>query len=126
MEKLKNDATLSQRTKLTPQDILHLLNLCLTTSQFIFNGTMYSAKDSGPIGLSLMVTVADIWMSHTLDQALKIASEKNFRHPKFLKKYVDDILAIFRRQPSTFNRSQSSGGFSCVPQPSPPPSPIHN
>ena len=101
VEKLKNDATLSQRTKLTPQDILHLLNLCLTTSQFIFNGTMYSAKDSGPIGLSLMVTVADIWMSHTLDQALKIASEKNFRHPKFLKKYVDDILAIFRRQPST-------------------------
>ena len=62
---------------------------------------MYSAKDSGPIGLSLMVTVADIWMSHTLDEALKIASEKNIRHPKLLKKYVDDILAIFRRQPLT-------------------------
>ena len=100
VEKLRNDSSLSQRTKLTPDDILQLLNLCLKTSQFIYNDTIYSAQDSGPIGLSLMVTVADIWMSHTLDEACKIAREKNVRQPKLLKKYVDDILAIFRRNPS--------------------------
>ena len=74
MEKVKNDDTLSQRTKLTPDDIETLLNLCLTTSQFVFDGTTYSANDSGPIGLSLMTTVADFWMTHTLEQASKIAT----------------------------------------------------
>ena len=101
INQLQNDDTLQQRTNLTPEDIKELLNLCLTTSQFTFDGTMYAAQDSGPIGLSLMVTIADIWMSHTLKTASSIAQQKNLRTPKFLKKYVDDILAIFRRQPST-------------------------
>ena len=75
-EKIRNDSTLSDRTKLEPADIKNLLLLCLTTSQFTFDGKMFSAQDSGPIGLSLMVTVADIWMSHTLEKATSIAQEK--------------------------------------------------
>ena len=84
-----------------PDDIENLLNLCLTTSQFVFNGTTYSANDSGSIGLSLMTTVADFWMTHTHEQASEIATRKNLCLPKFIKKYVDDIFAIFRRQPLT-------------------------
>ena len=57
---LLNDPTLSSRTSLTPDDINGLIQLCLSTSDFIYNGVHHTASDSGPIGLSLMVVVAEI------------------------------------------------------------------
>ena len=98
---VRDDPTLKERTKLTPDDIENLLKLCLTTSQFVFDGVTYSANDSGPIGLSLMTTISDFWMTHTLKEASNIATQNNLRLPKFIKKYVDDIFAIFRKQPLT-------------------------
>jgi hypothetical protein len=62
---LENDTTLSERNKLTPGDIKLLMELCLNSSQFVLDGKFYTAKDSGPIGLSLMVTISDIWITYT-------------------------------------------------------------
>ena len=98
-QKLEQDNSLPDCTKLNIDDICELLHLCLSTSQYIYNNTVYTAKDSGPIGLSLMVTISDIWMSFTIDEALKITRQKGFQTPSFLKKYGDDFIAKFRAQP---------------------------
>ena len=78
---LLNDPTLSSRTSLTPDDITNLIQLCLSTSNFVYDDVHHTATDSGPIGLSLMVVVAEIWMNHTIKEAIKIAE---FANPKDL------------------------------------------
>ena len=38
-ERLREDASLGQRTSLPVEDIIHLLSFCLKTTQFTYNGT---------------------------------------------------------------------------------------
>ena len=78
-QQLKNDETLKDRTNLTPDDTAELTNLCLETTDFIYNKRHHTTNDSGPIGLNLMVYIAQIWMIHTIKQAVKLAEEKNIR-----------------------------------------------
>ena len=40
-ERLREDASLGQRTSLPVEDIIHLLSFCLKTTQFAYNGTHY-------------------------------------------------------------------------------------
>ena len=40
-ERLREDASLGQRTSLPVEDIIHLLSFCLITTQFAYNGTYY-------------------------------------------------------------------------------------
>ena len=85
---LKNDQNLSRRTKLSPEEIIDLSSLCLSSSDFIYNDRHNSTKDSGPIGLSLMVTVSQIWMIYTMDNAIPIATEKGYAIPRHLSIYI--------------------------------------
>jgi hypothetical protein len=48
--KLDADATLSTRTKLTPEDICKLLYLCLSSSDFILMGNTTPPKTAGQLG----------------------------------------------------------------------------
>ena len=89
-EKLTSDPTLKRRTNLLPNDISSLLKLCLETTDFTFNDRHHTTNDSGPIGLSLMVTISQIWMIHTIESAIKIAKNKNVAVPENLHVYIDD------------------------------------
>ena len=40
-ERLREDASLRQRTSLPVEDIIHPLSFCLKTTQFAYNGTYY-------------------------------------------------------------------------------------
>ena len=40
-ERLREDASLEQRTSLPVEDIIHLLSFCLKTTQLAYNGTYY-------------------------------------------------------------------------------------
>ena len=40
-ERLREDASLGQRTSLPVEDIIHLLSFCLKTTQLAYNGTYY-------------------------------------------------------------------------------------
>ncbi len=53
LDLLESDDTLYQRTKLTPYDIVDLIAICLSSSDFVNNERHHTTKDSGPIGLSL-------------------------------------------------------------------------
>ena len=71
LTKLEEDATLSKRMSLSPCDVIDLVGLCLSSSDFVYDNRHHTTEDSGPIGLSLMVTISQIWMSFTIEKALK-------------------------------------------------------
>ena len=99
LELLENDPSLPQRTLLTPYDIVDLITICLSTSDFVYDGRHHTTKDSGPIGLSLMVTVSQLWMVHTMEEAIKIARQRNYTIPRNITTYIDDCWCTVNRPP---------------------------
>ena len=99
-QRLTADSTLSSRIPLTPNEIVDLVKLCFSTSDFIYDGVHHTAEDSGPIGLSLMVDIAKVWMDHTLQEATKIAIQKEIAVPRNMCVYIDDSFGILRQNAS--------------------------
>lgn len=97
-ELLDEDDTLSSRTKLDPQDVIDLCDLCLSSSNFIYDGRHHTTNDSGPIGLSLMVTVSQLWMNHTIDMGilLKRESALSLRISRFMLMIVGPLFSTHR------------------------------
>ena len=79
---LKNDPNLHLRTKMSPEEICELISLCLSSSNFIYNDRHHTQEDSGPIGLSLMVTVSQVWMLDTMGKSITIAKAKKTPFPR--------------------------------------------
>ena len=59
---LRTDPSLEQRTKLTVDDIQQLMELCLSKCYFLWNEKIYLLKNSAPIGLALMVVMAESFL----------------------------------------------------------------
>jgi hypothetical protein len=87
-----------KRTRLAPEEIADLLSLCLESSDFTYNNRHHTTNDSGPIGLSLMVTTSQIWMIHSMESAIEKAKEKNIPTPQYTKLYMDDCFCAMRKQ----------------------------
>ena len=113
LELLENDRTLQMRTKLSPYDIIDLADICLSTSNFLYDERHHTTEQSGPIGLSLMVTISVIWMDFTMKSAIKIAKSRRIATPRILFTYVDDCFATIIDPPprpglrSTTNNAQN-------------------
>ena len=95
-ELLSNDTTLANRTKLSSGEICDLISLCLSLSNFIYNERHHTQKDSGPIGLSLMVTVSQIWMLTTMQKAIKEAKKRRNSIARHIFIYMDDCWCIMQ------------------------------
>ena len=95
-DQLRSDNSLSSRTRLSTDEICDLVHLCLEQTDFTFDDRHHTAKDSGPIGLSLMVTVAQMWMIHTLTKAMELAEERNLPRPGLLQIYMDDCWVVMK------------------------------
>ena len=93
---LSNDDELRNRTKLQTNEIKSLIELCLSKCYFLWNDTMYELENSGPIGLSLMVVMAESFLQHIEKRAVSIALHNNppINLKSFLR-YVDDSHARF-------------------------------
>ena len=83
---------ISARTKLNVDDIERLLRLCLSKCYFLWDSKIFVIEDAGPIGLSLMVTMAEAYLQHLEAKALSQAV--NCR-PKTFRRYVDDSHVRF-------------------------------
>jgi hypothetical protein len=70
---------------------------CLSSTGFMYDNRHHTATDSGPIGLSIMVPIAEIWMAHTVRSAIVLAQEKNFAIPRNVNVYMDDSFNIIRQ-----------------------------
>ena len=67
---LKQDEDLCKRTKLKIPEIKMLIELCLSRCYFLWNDEIHLLKDSGPIGLSLMVVMAEGFLQVLETQAI--------------------------------------------------------
>ena len=93
MDFVKDDLDdISARTKLNVDDIERLLRLCLIKCYFLWDNKIFVIEDAGPIGLSLMVTMAEAYLQHLEAKALSQAV--NCR-PKTFRRYVDDSHVRF-------------------------------
>ena len=99
LELLEGDADLHKRTKLSPYEIADLISICLSSSDLIFDERHHTTENAGPIGLSLMVTVSQIWMTFTMDKAIKIAKERHVPIPRYISLYMDDIWNLINDPP---------------------------
>jgi len=83
-----------QRTKLELADIRSLIELCLSKCYFLYDNEIYQIDDAGPIGLSLMVVMAEAYLQFLERGALNIALTRCVQ-PITYKRYVDDSHARF-------------------------------
>ncbi|XP_065650401.1 uncharacterized protein LOC136078552 [Hydra vulgaris] len=85
---------LKTRTKLTLADIHQLIELSLSICYFLYEDNIRVIPNSGPIGLSLMVVMAEAFLQNIERKALNIAIVYT-SEPKTYKRYVDDCYACF-------------------------------
>ena len=92
MERLKIKIDIVKtRTPLNLEHIKALMELCLEKSYFLWNNEYRQLIDSGPIGLSLMVVVAEGFIQMIEMKAMTIArTPANSVCPITHKRYVDD------------------------------------
>ena len=97
---LTQDTELHRRTKLSPTDITDLIRICLSSSDFVYDDRHHTTEDSGPIGLSLMVTVSQIWMTHTMESAIETAKQRLLIIPRHIFVYMDDCWCVIHTPPA--------------------------
>ncbi|XP_065642555.1 uncharacterized protein LOC136074179 [Hydra vulgaris] len=85
---------LKTRTKLTIADIHQLIELSLSICYFLYEDNIRVIPNSGPIGLSLMVVMAEAFLQNIERKALNIAIVYT-SEPKTYNRYVDDCHARF-------------------------------
>ncbi|XP_065654599.1 uncharacterized protein LOC136081227 [Hydra vulgaris] len=96
IDQLNKDDSYRCSTKLTISETKTLIELCLHRCYFLWNNEIHELENSGPIGLSFMVVLAESFLQHHEENAFKIAKTLNppFDLKSYLR-YVDDSHARF-------------------------------
>ena len=61
LQRLTEDETLEDRTALTPEQVTHLLELCLKTTYFSFRKEFYQQTDRAAMGSPVSPVVANLY-----------------------------------------------------------------
>ncbi|XP_013142201.1 PREDICTED: uncharacterized protein LOC106106199 [Papilio polytes] len=77
-----------------PSVYLPLIEFCLTSGYFLWRGDYYLQMEGVAMGSPIAPVVANIFMEHLEDNALRTAPFK----PRYWWRYVDDVFAIVTRQ----------------------------
>ena len=80
---------------ITFDQIRKLLIICTTKTPFSFDNQTYIQTNGVSMGSPLGPTLADFYMENLEGNLLRQDRASN---PKFYKRYVDDILAIFHKE----------------------------
>ena len=80
-EKLEEDKDLPRRTNMNTRHIIKLLEFCLRSTYFVFQGQHFEQVEGAAMGSPLSLIVANIYMEHFEARALETAPH----HPKPLE-----------------------------------------
>ena len=93
LQKLEDDASLADRTTLTPAQIADLLNFVLRSTYFQYNGSIYEQLEGAAMGSPVSAVIANVYMESSEQQATFTSASK----PRIWKRYVDDTFTILDR-----------------------------
>ena len=90
-KKLMSDESWKEKTELTLENVLSLLEFCLTTTYFVYDGVYYRQCFGAPMGAPISPGVADLTMEDFEEEALNNCPPD--MKPTFWVRYVDDIYS---------------------------------
>ncbi len=93
--RLENDPTLKDRTNLTVDDIIILLELVLNATYFSFRGQLYQQKFGAAMGSPVSPIIANFFMEDLEQKAINTVPAEC--KPKFWKRYVDDVASAVKK-----------------------------
>ena len=89
----EEEEDLVERTPLSAERIAELLQLCLKSTYFSYNGEFYEQRQGAAMGSPVSAVVTNLYMEFFEELALESAPSR----PRFWKRYVDDTCCIMRR-----------------------------
>ena len=94
--RLQEDVTLSNRTPLSPDDVIAVLDKCLKGTYFLYNGEYYLQIHGAAMGSPVSPIVCNIYMEDFEQRALAEANDP----PRWWKRYVDDTYTVLKKDQS--------------------------
>ena len=92
-KKLEQDTEHHQRTTMSTQNILDLLEFCLCNTYFLFQGQYYEQTQGAAMGSPMSPVLANLYMEAFEDRALSTAGNP----PRWWKRFVDDTFVILKK-----------------------------